>query len=184
MSDGEYNARSIDAVIAEMHANQRTILEKLSELHDKHDAAIERHVNVEKRLELLERWRWILVGVFAVGGIGGGVTADTLGKLLKSLSAVLLVVLLFTGCASVPETVIRYDKNKNGVVISSPKDVEIQQASIIVQSNSVVRVEFIGYKARNNVEVIRAIAERNQSVLENAAKTGGALMGEVLSHMK
>lgn len=91
---------------------------------------------------------------------------------------------LLAGCATVPETVIRYDKQKEGVVISSPKDVEIARASIVVESNRIVKIDFEGYKAKNSIEVIRAVAERNQAALENAAKVGGALMGEVIGHMK
>lgn len=90
MSNEQYNERSLDAVIARIDVNLASIREAQQELHEKHDAVLE-------RVGKLERWRWYLVGVFAAGGIGGGVTADVLGKLLKSLSVLLLVV-LFAGC--------------------------------------------------------------------------------------
>lgn len=91
---------------------------------------------------------------------------------------------LLAGCMTTPETIIRYDKRKEAVVISSPKDVEIEKASIVVESNRVVRIDFEGYKAKNNIEVIRAVVARNQAVLENALKNGGATIGEILGHMK
>lgn len=83
MSNDSYNERSMDAVIARVDANLVAIKERQEELamqartlHEKHDAVLD-------RVTKLEQWRWYLVGVFAAGGIGGGVTADFVSKLLR-----------------------------------------------------------------------------------------------------
>ena len=77
MSNDNYNAHSIDAVIARIDENLRTIIRTQQEIHEKHDDLLE-------RVGKLEQWRWYLIGVFMVGGIGGGVSADFLGKLIKA----------------------------------------------------------------------------------------------------
>ena len=79
MSQDEYNERSLDAVIARIDENLRAIIRTQQEIHEKHDDLLE-------RVGKLEQWRWYLIGVFAVGGIGGGVSADFLGKLIKAVS--------------------------------------------------------------------------------------------------
>lgn len=76
MSKEEYNEKSLDAVIARIDVNLRQIVQAQTELHEKHDTLLD-------RVGKLEQWRWYLVGVFAAGGIGGGVTADFVSKLLK-----------------------------------------------------------------------------------------------------
>ena len=96
---------------------------------------------------------------------------------------VVAISAILCGCAHVPETVIRYDKRRDGIVITSPKDVAIASATITV-SNGVMTVHFTGYSARNNIEVIRAVAARNAELLENAVKLTGAGLGELLEHAK
>jgi hypothetical protein len=83
MSTDNYNEHSLDAVIARVDANLAAIKERQEELaaqartlHQKHDVVLD-------RVTKLEQWRWYLVGVFAAGGIGGGVTADFVRKLLS-----------------------------------------------------------------------------------------------------
>ena len=96
---------------------------------------------------------------------------------------VVAISAILCGCAHVPETIISYDPKRKAVVIASPKDVEITSATITV-SNNVVSIHFTGYKARNNIEVIRAVAARNAELLENAVKLTGAGLGELLEHAK
>lgn len=76
---------------------------------------------------------------------------------------------------SVPQTGIRFNPETKQLDISSPKDVEIQRASVY-ESNDVFIITVEGYKAKNNIDVIRAVTEANA---ENAARAA-ALVGTLI----
>jgi hypothetical protein len=51
----------------------------LEAIKDLKNHTVEKYDNLEGRLNSLERWRWILLGAFAVGGIllGNGIEFST-----------------------------------------------------------------------------------------------------------
>ena len=83
------------------------------------------------------------------------------------------------GCMSVPQTGIQFNPQTKQLDITSPKDVEIQSATV-TESNGFFCIEVKGYKAKNNIQVIQAVIEGNaetrKSIEQNAAKTIGTLI--------
>lgn len=100
---------------------------------------------------------------------------------MKTIPILLLVFIC--GCMSVPQTGIRFNPQTKALDIQSPKDVEIESATV-VESNGFFSITVTGYKAKNNIEVIKAIAESNQKRLEDSAKVGGALLGTAIDLAK
>lgn len=158
MSNEEYNEHSLDAVIARIDVNLSSIRAAQDELHEKHDKVLE-------RVSKLERWRWYLVGVFAAGGIGGGVTADVLGKILKSLS-VLLVVMVFAGCTF---RTVTY-QTAAGPVVYKHKSFGVRQSigELRVREGD-VEVSIKGY-SNDQAEVIGVAVERAVGAAIKGAK--------------
>lgn len=89
--DMEQAEKKFDSEIKELHSrlttNTRELETKMTNEVDKVLEAIkdlkshmvEKHDNLEERLHSLERWRWILLGAFAVGGmlLGNGIEFST-----------------------------------------------------------------------------------------------------------
>tara|TARA_X000001382_G_scaffold128702_2_gene119021 strand:+ start:677 stop:1150 length:474 start_codon:yes stop_codon:yes gene_type:complete len=89
--DMEQAEKKFDSEVKELHSrlttNTRELETKMTNEVDKVLEAIkdlkshmvEKHDNLEERLNSLERWRWILLGAFAVGGLllGNGIDFST-----------------------------------------------------------------------------------------------------------
>lgn len=100
----QFNPNSIDAVLAGITQQLKSLNESVADLSEslrsQHEDTREEIAAVAQRVSGLERWRWYLLGAFAAGGIGGGVSADIIGRLLKAVAGVLLVAVCVgaSGC--------------------------------------------------------------------------------------
>lgn len=90
----------------------------------------------------------------------------------------LLVAVMCSGMMCVPATRISYT-TKAGLDIRSPKDVSMTNVTAF-HSNGVTVISVGSYSSKNNVEVLRAVAEHNQETAEK----GAALLGTLLDHAK
>lgn len=104
MSDEKFNPNSMDAILGGMMEQLKTLnrnVETLAtNLRQQTIEAREEMDAISQRVSGLERWRWYLLGAFAAGGIGGGVSAEVISRLIKAMAAVLLVAMCVgtSGC--------------------------------------------------------------------------------------
>lgn len=99
------------------------------------------------------------------------------------LALVTGIVLLCSGCASVPQTSVRFNPATHELVITSPKEIEIKGLTItITDGMPCVRVE--SYASKNNVAVIEAIARQNAATAKAIAETAGAAIGQAAAQLK
>lgn len=98
---------------------------------------------------------------------------------MKTIITVIVAALLI-GCARVPQTGIQFNPQTKQLTITSPKDVEIESATATTDTNGGFTIAVKGYKAKNNIEVLRAVTEQNaamrRSLEDEAAKTIGTLI--------
>lgn len=112
-----------------------------------------------------------------------------LRDIIAKAAIVPLALLLMTGCMSVPKTVVSFDPVKHTLDIQSPKDIAITNISVLTLSatatNPATFLLTIGsYSSKNNIDVIKAIVERNSEMQRQLIEGGGAVLSEVVGAMK
>ena len=88
---------------------------------------------------------------------------------------------LLAGCVSVvPRTEISFDPVTHTVGIKSPKDVELTGLRVeIVEGAANVAID--KYSAKNNYEVVKAVADANAAALKDLTDKGAALIDAAIS---
>jgi len=110
------------------------------------------------------------------------VWGDLEDEIMKYIATLLLTAL--TGCAIVPQTVITFNKTKDGFAIHSPKDIELVGTEISITTNGDIYVRIDSYKAHNNIEAIQAVAEGNAAARMSLEKNGAELLGTLIGAAK
>lgn len=95
------------------------------------------------------------------------------------LPSALCLLPFLAGCMSVPATRIAVDPTSHELRLQSPKDVSIGALNAVISTNGQVTIELVDYKAENNVDVIRTIADANAKMQEDIAARSQALITEL-----
>ncbi len=106
-------------------------------------------------------------------------------KLIYSLT--ICLPLLFSGCSinqTMPKTTIRFDPVTRSVDIQSPKDIEIQNFSLLYQTNGQVSLAFSNYTSHQNASVVNAVAAYNKAMQDAALKAGEKALGAAAGFAK
>lgn len=98
---------------------------------------------------------------------------------MKNLFFVLAAALLCAGCAFVPQTHVTFNPATSELKVKSPKDVTLKGLSAgTTNGSSYITIQ--EYSSKNNVEVLRAVADANAET----AKKGAELFGTLLDASK
>jgi hypothetical protein len=76
-----------------------------------------------------------------------------------------------------PKTTIRFDPATKAVDIQSPKDIEIQNFSLLYMTNGEVSLTFSNYTSHQNASVVNAVAAYNKAMQDAALKAGEEALG-------
>jgi uncharacterized lipoprotein YajG len=102
--------------------------------------------------------------------------------ILAVISAAILV-----GCMTVPSTRITVDPVTKSIDVQSPKDIDIKGFRADFHptaTGTVVSVWIDSYTSKNNIDVIKAVAERNAAMQEALTKEGKELLGSIIDSAK
>lgn len=99
------------------------------------------------------------------------------------MKTIALLVIICTGCVSVPATRVSFNPTTHEVVIRSPKDVELSNVAVKVQGDAAT-ITIEHYSSKNNSEVITAIAAQNAATAKAIAEVAGTAIGAAAAKMK
>lgn len=111
----------------------------------------------------------------------------TVGQRYRAAIALLLLILSFCllpGCASVPRTEITFNPKTHSITIQSPKDVELTNLTVAIDTNGAAAVRIDSYRSRNNIEAIQAIATQNIEMTKAIGAIGAQVIADTVSKIK
>ena len=92
-------------------------------------------------------------------------------KKLKVLCALAAAILL-AGCNSVPKSEISFNPKTYTFNISSPKNVTIGGLNASLTTNGTVTIVVTNYSSKNDVEILRAVANANAEIQTKVIQLG------------
>lgn len=93
------------------------------------------------------------------------------------LPSLMLLLLLLTGCATVPQTEISWPTKAGTVSIRSPKQVQADEISVTVHTDGSVTTHLRGLKSENDATVLNAIALANLQAMQQSVNMIQELRG-------
>lgn len=89
-----------------------------------------------------------------------------------------------TGCLRPPATRFAFNPKTHEIAIRSPKDIELTNLTVSIDTNGHASIKIDSYRSKNNVEVLAEISKANQESRKAYLEAGDRLVEKVIGVLK